>query len=132
MRWSEAGYLSRIVLAHAPHQASVSLILGVRQKKNMSLSLEERIRRYKPSACPKCGGTDLRFILGGRPTAEGYAMIEQKLAVLGTCFITPDKPDWRCVSCRNEWFDPEDPERIEMMALLDRIRQKRDLSRNEK
>jgi hypothetical protein len=32
MRWSEAGYLSRIVLAHAPRQASVSLILGVRQK----------------------------------------------------------------------------------------------------
>jgi hypothetical protein len=31
MRWSEAGYLSRIVLAHAPRQASVSLILGVRQ-----------------------------------------------------------------------------------------------------
>jgi hypothetical protein len=32
MRWSEAGYLSRIVLAHAPRQVSVSLILGVRQK----------------------------------------------------------------------------------------------------
>ena len=32
MRWSEAGYLSRIVLSHAPRQASVSLILGVRQK----------------------------------------------------------------------------------------------------
>ena len=31
MRWSEAGYLSRIVLSHAPRQASVSLILGVRQ-----------------------------------------------------------------------------------------------------
>jgi len=30
MRWSEAGYLSRIVLTHAPRQASVSLILGVR------------------------------------------------------------------------------------------------------
>ncbi len=32
MRWSEAGYLSRIVLAHAPRQASVSLILDVRQR----------------------------------------------------------------------------------------------------
>jgi hypothetical protein len=31
MRWSEAGYLSRIVLAHAPRQASVSLIFDVRQ-----------------------------------------------------------------------------------------------------
>jgi hypothetical protein len=35
MRWSEAGYLSQIVLAHALRQASVSLILDVRQKKPM-------------------------------------------------------------------------------------------------
>jgi hypothetical protein len=33
MRWSEAGYLSRIVLTHAPRQVSVSLILGVRPKR---------------------------------------------------------------------------------------------------
>jgi hypothetical protein len=32
MRWSEAGYLSRIVLTHAPRQVSISLILDVRQK----------------------------------------------------------------------------------------------------
>ncbi len=30
MRWSEAGYLSQIVLTHALRQASVSLILDVR------------------------------------------------------------------------------------------------------
>jgi hypothetical protein len=33
MRWSEADYLSRIVLSHAPRQVTVSLILDVRQKK---------------------------------------------------------------------------------------------------
>ena len=33
MRWSEAGYLARSVLAHTPRQASVSLIFDVRQKK---------------------------------------------------------------------------------------------------
>jgi hypothetical protein len=33
MRWSEAGYLSQIVLMHALRQVSVSLILDVRQKK---------------------------------------------------------------------------------------------------
>ena len=38
MRWSEAGYLSRIVLTHAPRQASVSLILIVRQKSEIMLS----------------------------------------------------------------------------------------------
>jgi hypothetical protein len=36
MRWSEAGYLSRIMLTHAPRQASVSLILGVRQIRSPS------------------------------------------------------------------------------------------------
>jgi hypothetical protein len=34
MRWSEAEYLSRIMLTHAPRQVSVSLILGVRQRTN--------------------------------------------------------------------------------------------------
>jgi hypothetical protein len=33
MRWSEAGYLSQFVLAHALRQVSVSLILDVRQKR---------------------------------------------------------------------------------------------------
>jgi hypothetical protein len=98
----------------------------------MSIPLEERIRRHKPSACPKCGATDVRFILGGRPTGEGYNMIEQGIAVLGTCFVTPDKSDWRCVSCKNEWFDPQDPERIEMMALLEKIKKKHDTIRKEK
>jgi hypothetical protein len=98
----------------------------------MALPLEERIRRYKPLACPKCGATDIRFILGGRPTAEGYAMIDRGIAVLGTCFITPDRPDWRCVSCRNEWFDPKDPERAEVTTLIEKIRQKHDSIRNKK
>jgi hypothetical protein len=31
MRWSEAGYLSQIVLSHALRQESVSLILSVRR-----------------------------------------------------------------------------------------------------
>jgi hypothetical protein len=35
MRWSEAGYLSQFVLAHVLRQASVSLILDVRQKQTM-------------------------------------------------------------------------------------------------
>ena len=35
MRWSEADCLSRVVLTHAPRQATVSLILGVRQKNKM-------------------------------------------------------------------------------------------------
>jgi hypothetical protein len=42
MRWSEAGYLSRIVLAHAPRQVSVSLIFDVRQ--NYETRLHSSIR----------------------------------------------------------------------------------------
>ncbi len=40
MRWSEAGYLSRIVLTHAPRQASVSLILDVRLIRTKSEEIE--------------------------------------------------------------------------------------------
>jgi hypothetical protein len=44
MRWSEAGYLSRIVLAHAPRQVSVSLILDVRQKNYASSTRKGTLR----------------------------------------------------------------------------------------
>ena len=45
MRWSEAGYLSRIVLAHTPRQASVSLILDVRQSRTMWTPYQQRNKR---------------------------------------------------------------------------------------
>ena len=60
MRWSEAGYLSQIVLTHAPRQVSVSLILGVRQKMSPPFNLpKEAVRflssdhqlKYDPSLC---------------------------------------------------------------------------------
>jgi hypothetical protein len=41
MRWSEAGYLSQIVLMHALRQVSVSLILDVRQKNMKQLPISE-------------------------------------------------------------------------------------------
>jgi hypothetical protein len=53
MRWSEADYLSRIVLSHAPRQVTVSLILafGRRNTKcgidTMRRAKEERSRRMR-------------------------------------------------------------------------------------
>ncbi len=43
MRWSEAGYLSRIVLAHAPRQVAVSLIFDVRLIRTKSEEIEPMV-----------------------------------------------------------------------------------------
>ena len=50
MRWSEAGYLSRIMLAHAPRQVSVSLILGVRSISNRFIEMHQQTKRYRTVA----------------------------------------------------------------------------------
>lgn len=75
----------------------------------------------KPSICPKCGGSDIRRIVGGRPTSEGWEMIERGEAVLGSCFLDRKWNDWRCMDCLNEWYDPNDPARKEMEELLEKI-----------
>ena len=75
----------------------------------------------KPDLCPKCGGSDIRRIVGGRPTQEAWDMIHRGEAVLGTCFESLDRPDWRCMTCRHQWFDPTDPARIELDQMLKRI-----------
>ena len=51
-------------------------------------------------------------------------MIQRGEAVLGSCFIRPDRPDWHCFACRHEWFVSDDPARIEMDRLLASILEK--------
>ena len=75
----------------------------------------------KPSKCPKCSGTDIRRIVGGHPTQEGWEMIKRGEAVLGSCFLERKWNDWRCMECLNEWYDPNDPVRKEKEAMLDKI-----------
>src|SRR3954463_9598614 len=79
----------------------------------------------KPSTCPKCGGHDIKRVVGGRPTPEAREMVQREEAVLGTCFESFDRPDWHCAACRHQWFDRTDPARQEMEALLQRILDKR-------
>jgi hypothetical protein len=50
MRWSEAGYLSRIVLTHAPRQASVSLIFDVRSISSRFIKMHWQTTRYRSPA----------------------------------------------------------------------------------
>jgi len=72
----------------------------------------------KPQTCPKCGGHEVKCILGGRPTREGLEMIAKGEAVYGSCFISFERPDWRCAACRHEWFDATDPARKELDDML--------------
>jgi ribosomal protein L37AE/L43A len=78
----------------------------------------------KPSICPECKGTDIRRIIGGRPTPEAWEMVERGEAVLGSCFLERKWNDWRCIDCNYEWYDPDDPARQEMEALLEKILKK--------
>jgi hypothetical protein len=96
MRWSEADYLSRIVLAHAPRQVAVSLILGVRQ--NMKLTPEEHLSRVLarfPRSNPKLTGfssgefmIDLEIrgealVIEYLPSFEKYGVSRVSTAVFG-------------------------------------------------
>jgi len=78
----------------------------------------------KPESCPRCGGRAIKRIVGGRPSEEGWAMIERGEAIAGTCFASLDRPDWHCAVCGHQWFDPTDPARQEVDELFRRIFQK--------
>jgi hypothetical protein len=78
MRWSEAGYLSQFVLAHALRQVSVSLILDVRQNMKHQAKTEEWIRFASAIALATFNST-LPFFAG--QGAAGALMI-------GTVFTT--------------------------------------------
>jgi hypothetical protein len=74
MRWSEAGYLSQFVLSHALRQASVSLILDVRQKNMKTTSIALLILSIALGACgpfeiPGPGSSDFSADLG-----NGYSL----------------------------------------------------------
>lgn len=67
----------------------------------------------KPDACPSCSGTEIRLILYGLPSDETLQRAQRDEIVLGGCTIWDEMPDWRCMTCAHEWFDPTDPVRIE-------------------
>ena len=72
----------------------------------------------KPETCPSCSGHDIRRIMYGLPTDETLRRAERGEVVLGGCTVFDDMPDWRCMTCGHEWFDPTDPVRIEHDRLF--------------
>jgi hypothetical protein len=75
----------------------------------------------QPAKCPKCGGSDLRFILYGYPNIEALAMIVRGVACLGFSSIDRWLPDWRCYNCGHEWFDADDPAKQKLERLVERV-----------
>ena len=75
----------------------------------------------KPDECVECAGTSIRLICYGLPTDETLRRAQCDEIVLGGCTIVDDMPDWRCMDCGHEWFDPSDPVRIERDRLMAEI-----------
>jgi hypothetical protein len=73
----------------------------------------------KPSCCPECGGTELLRIVYGYPGPEMFEEAERGEVRLGGCVISGDMPDWACVACDHQWFDPTDPAHIEFWRELE-------------
>jgi hypothetical protein len=73
MRWSEAGYLSRIVLTHAPRQASVSLILDVRSISNRFIEMHRQTKRYRTLADATLSAGSAGIFAGNRIDWLGLA-----------------------------------------------------------
>jgi hypothetical protein len=73
MRWSEAGYLSRIVLTHAPRQASVSLIFDVRSISSRLMKMQWQTTRYRSPAGVAWWTGSVRIFAGDRTDWLGLA-----------------------------------------------------------
>jgi hypothetical protein len=111
MRWSEAGYLSRIVLSHALRQVSVSLILDVRHdepqtKRGLAVAPlygnESVGRETMCTVIAKESATRV-VVLSGLPCCLSVAEVTPsipKVAEINGWFelftgeITPDVPNW--------------------------------------
>ncbi len=80
------------------------------------------MRFRKPTTCPKCGrGSDIRFIVRGLPSEDGWKMIESNEAVAGGCLMFEKMPMWRCVVCGCDFSDESDPAVIEHRRLERRL-----------
>lgn len=60
----------------------------------------------KPRKCPVCGSKKIARIMYGliAPTEK---LLQQKKAgeiVFGGCIISDDDPEWKCVSCGQEFY----------------------------
>jgi hypothetical protein len=92
----------------------------------------ESTNLQKPSSCPQCGGTDIKQIMYGLPMEETMKRAKLGEVVLGGCCVFEGMPDWHCPSCRHEWFDSNDPARIEQDRLIDEIRRKAEEQRSQR
>lgn len=86
MRWSEAGYLSQIMLTHALRQVSVSLILGVRQTDPFMKSTPT----YTTGR--RCAIAHLLRPAGDQKRKELGLIAGAKVAVLAPAELTPGSP----------------------------------------
>jgi len=75
----------------------------------------------QPHACPVCAGTRILRILYGSPTADAMMAVDRGEALLGGCIVTPGQPDWECSRCRHRWYDPQDPARRRLDAVLEEL-----------
>jgi hypothetical protein len=73
MRWSEAGYLSQIVLTHALRQVSVSLILDVRSISSRFIEMHWQTTRYRSPADAVLWAGSARIFASGRIDGLGLA-----------------------------------------------------------
>jgi hypothetical protein len=85
---------------------------------------ESQTELRRPEVCSKCGDTEVQRIVYGPPTAESWQLIERGQACLGGCFVRPWLPDWRCNSCRHEWFVADDPVKQEREIYLQELLKK--------
>ncbi len=80
------------------------------------------MRFRKPTCCPTCSsGDDIRFIIRGLPSEDGWKMIENHEAVAGGCIIFTNQPMWRCGVCGCDFSDESDPAVIEHRRFLQRL-----------
>ena len=79
------------------------------------------MRFKKPDTCPECDSNDVRFIIRGLPSEQGWQMIKNNEAVAGGFILFEDLPMWKCAECCHELSDETDPAVIVHRRLEQRL-----------
>ena len=67
------------------------------------MSKARRRQAKRTRECPLCSSREIRPIVYGLPSFEGFQQAERGKVELGGCTIDPENPNWRCVRCRHAW-----------------------------
>jgi hypothetical protein len=78
------------------------------------MSMPPPMKRRVTPACPRCGSSEVAWILRGEPAMSDrlQADLDAHRVILGGCLVWPDQSDHRCRACRLDFRGDGRPVRV--------------------